>query len=202
MSILANDGHRTTNSQAIADLAELGMLRSEDEILDLTVGPNAGFWTRWRPDRLTTNDVDPDVTADFHHDVLVGPLFPPRGYDVVCWDPPYGYRGTSRLASDANYGLGDYRSADAIDSMLVAGMCEALLIARRLVLVKCQDACVSGAFRDQSGFVTEAARRAGAKVVGKLYVKAARAQPSGKKQKNIWGYHSVLLLLEPGQSNM
>ncbi|MCD6056500.1 MAG: hypothetical protein K0Q89_30 [Thermomicrobiales bacterium] len=195
MTILANDTHRVTNGAAIADLAELGILRKEDSILDLTVGPNAGFWTRWRPDVLVTNDDDEAVAADYHHNVF-DRAFAPGAYSVVCWDPPYAYRGTSRLESDAQYGLGDYSSADSVDETLIGGALEAMEISRRLVLVKCQDSNVASKFRDQSGFVTEAVRKAGGRVAGKLYIHAMRSQPSGKKQLNIWGYHSVLLVIE------
>lgn len=192
--VLANDATRRTNGEAIADLARLGILRAEDHTLDLTYGPNGGFWTEWRPDRLVTNDADPMVAADWHHDAR-NIDSPPNSFDVVTWDPPYGYRGTSRLASDATYGLGTYATPDAVDALLIDGTLSAIRLARRVVLVKCQDQCVSGRFRDQSGFVCDAARQAGAEVVGKLYVAARRAQPAGKTQTNIWGYHSVLLVL-------
>jgi hypothetical protein len=197
MTILANDNDRRTNGQAIHDLATLGFLRKEDEVLDLTVGPNAGFWTRWQPDRLTTNARDPEVMAHFHVDASQAiTQFGRKTFDVVVWDPDYGYRGTSALESDANYGLaGPYRTPDDVDRVLIDGMLQSFQIARRYVLVKCQDSCVASKFRDQSGFVTEAARAAGATVAGKLYVHALRAQPAGKKQLNIWGYHSVLLVI-------
>lgn len=195
--ILANDPTRTTNAQAVLDLHELGWLRDDDATLDLTVGPKAGFWTLWRPTLLHTNDLDPSVKADTHYDVR-SPGFMPKSYDVIVWDPDYGYRGTSALESDANYGLaGPYRTPDDVDELLIHGTRQALAGARRLVLVKCQDSNVASAFRDQSGFVTEGARKVGASVVGKLYVNAYRAQPAGKKQLNIWGYHSVLLAIQP-----
>lgn len=196
MTVLANDPNRTTNAQAIADLHQLGWLRDEDWFLDLTVGPKAGFWQLWRPPRLHTNDLDPAVEADTHYDVR-SPGFMPKSYDVIVWDPDYAYRGTSALESDANYGLaGPYRTANMVDELLVDGMLQAFAGSRRLVLVKCQDSNVASTFRDQSGFVTDAARKAGARVAGKLYVSAYRAQPAGKKQLNIWGYHSVLLVIE------
>lgn len=123
------------------------------------------------------------------------PPLAPNSFDTVAWDPPYGYRGTSTLASDARYGIGAYSTPDAIDGLLIDGMRSAIGLARRVVLVKCQDQNIASRFRDQSGFVTEAARNAGAKVVGKLYVAARREQPAGKRQLNVWGYHSVLLVL-------
>ena len=56
------DPTRRTNGQAIADLATLGLL--EGAVLDLTVGPRAGFWARYRPEVLVTNDLDPEVPAE------------------------------------------------------------------------------------------------------------------------------------------
>jgi hypothetical protein len=194
--IMAFDPKRTTNAQAIADLAALGILRWNDHIIDLTVGPKAGFWKLWRPSCLTTNDLDLNVKADMHFDVTKGLPF---AYDVTVWDPPYGYRGTSRLASDANYGLGKYRSADEVDELLLAGTREALRLAKRLALVKCQDQNVASEFRDQSGFVCELARSLGARVAQKLYVNAYRKQPNCKRQLNVWGHPSVLLVLEKGR---
>lgn len=196
MTILANDYDRTDNAQAILDLFELGWLRPDDSILDLSVGPEAGFWTKWRPQVLVTNDLDPNVKADMHEDARSFPGLE-NSYDVVVWDGPYGYRGTSRLASDVRYGLGEYRSADAIDALIIAGTIEAMRLARLLVLVKCQDQNVASRFRDQSGFVTEAVRKEGGRILGKLYVRAHREQPAGKAQLNVWGYHSVLLLIAP-----
>jgi hypothetical protein len=200
--ILANDPARVTNAQAVADLARLGILRREDVTLDLTVGPNAGFWTKWRPDSLSTNDIDLDVKADLHVDVRDMRVddglghWKPGYWDVVAWDPPYGYRGTSRLASDATYGLArDYQTPDQIDALLIDGMRIACDLARRVALVKCQDQNIASHFRDQSGFVTEAARAHGATVIQKLYIAVRREQPAGKKQRNVWGYHSVLLVL-------
>jgi hypothetical protein len=199
--ILANDPTRHTNGRAIADLVVLGLIREDDLVLDLTVGPEAGFWTDHRPHFLTTNDLDPDVSADIHVDALIS-SWPVNGWDVVAWDAPYGYRGTSRLASDARYGIaGKYRTPDQIDRLVIDGTIAAMRMARRLVLSKCQDANVSSRFRDQSGFVTEAVRQAGGKVVGKLYINARRDQPDDKPQLNIWGYNSVMLLIAPGKNN-
>jgi hypothetical protein len=202
LPILAFDPERRTNGQAIADLARLGILSNTDRVLDVTIGAEAGFWTKWRPARLVTNDLDPDVIADHHHDGTALP-FPAGAFDVVVWDPPYGYRGTSRLASDERYGLRrSYRPAEEIDDLLLAGTAVALRVARRLALVKAQDQNVSGHFRDQTGFVCELARRHGATVAGKVYVDARREQPSGKRQTNVWGYPSTLLVLEVGSGTL
>lgn len=193
MTVLAVDPARRTNAQAIADLTELGWLLPDDEVLDLTVGSNAGFWKRYVPPLLVTNDFDSTVDADLHLDATRTGI--PDGWcDVVAFDPPYGYRGTSRFASDKQYGIASYATPKAIDRLLVAGTSEAVRIARRLVLVKCQDSNVACTFHDQTEMATSAIRAAGADVIGKLYVNGGRAQPAGKAQLNPWGYWSVLLI--------
>lgn len=195
MTVLANDPKRTTNAQAIADLAELGILRPDDSIIDLTVGPKCGFWQLWQPDRdLFTNDLDHSVAATTHRDVLRDE-WQADSFDVAVWDGPYGYRGTPSEFDEA-YGTTRYRTANAIDELIVGGALVAMDIAKRIALVKCQDQNVASSFRDQSGFVTEAVRAKGGRVAGKLYIQARRGQPAGKKQLNIWGYHSVLLVIE------
>jgi hypothetical protein len=196
MTILANDYDRTDNAQAILDLYEMGWLLPTYSVLDLSVGPEGGFWTKVRPSGLRTNDLDPNVESDYCFDARQAP-FADNSWDVTVWDGPYGYRGASRLASDVRYGLTEYRSADEIDALIIAGTIEAMRLARELVLVKCQDQNVASKFRDQSGFVTEAVRKEGGRILGKLYVRAHREQPAGKKQLNVWGYHSVLLLIAP-----
>jgi hypothetical protein len=199
--IFAIDPERRTNAQAIADYATLGILRDTDRVLDLTVGPHAGLWKLWRPDvdcggLLVTNDLDPNVAADHHFDATALP-FRDRAFDVSALDLPYGYRGTSRLDSDQRYGLRrPYRTANEIDALLFAGTVEALRVASRLVLVKCQDQNVSDHYRGQPWFVRDVARRHGAIEAGWLAVNARREQPSGKCQHNVWGYPSVLLVFE------
>lgn len=196
MTVLANNPTRKGNADAIADLAALGWLLPDDEVLDMTVGPKAGFWKKWRPRALYTNDSDPNVAADFHDDATATP-FAAGSVDVTVFDPPYGYRGTSALASDANYGIdGDYQTPAAIDALLAAGTREAVRLTRRLALIKCQDSNVACQFRDQQTIVIDAARDAGARVIGKLYINAPRKQPAGKKQLNIWGYSSSLIVVQ------
>lgn len=196
--ILANDPKRKGNAQAIADLHALGWLLDEDHVLDMTIGPNAGFWKRWQPACLVTNDTDCDVIADWRCDARSMPL-DDGSFDVTVFDPPYGYRGTSALASDANYGTVRYQTSADIDALLAAGTREAVRLTRRLALVKCQDANVASTFHDQQTIATDAARCAGARVVGKVYVNSYRKQPP-KTQLNVWGYSSVLLVFRVGTS--
>jgi hypothetical protein len=194
--ILSFDPARTTNALAIVDAAALGFL--DGHVLDLTLGPEAGFWSKWRPAVLTTNDLDTTVPADLHHDARAVPL-PDATFDAVVYDPPYGYRGTSRLASDRRYGLaGPYRTADEIDGLLVAGTLEALRLARRYVLAKCEDQNVSGRYRPQTTILAGAVLEHGHRVVAELHVVGGyRPQPAGKRQVNVWHGHSTLVVLAP-----
>jgi hypothetical protein len=193
VTILANDPARRTNAQALAELAELGWLTDTDEVLDLTIGSNAGFWKRYRPPCLVTNDHDVSIDADLHLDGTRTGL-PDDWCDVAAWDPPYGYRGTSTFTTDGQYGIATYSSSKAIDDRLAAGAAEAVRISRRLTLVKCQDSNVASAFHDQTAIATRALTDAGADVIGKLHVNGGRAQPAGKSQLNPWGYWSTLLI--------
>lgn len=193
MTVLDFDPERRTNAQAIADLAGLGLLRSEDAILDTTVGTNRAFWSRWQPQRLVTNDLDPSVKAQHHDDARSLP-WDDGTFDVVVFDPPYANRGTSRHPMDAQYGLGEYRTKTDVEKLLVDGTVEALRVSRRLVLVKCQDACVSGKFAPQSYLVWSAATSTGARLVAQLYVIGRRAQPNGKRQLNVWSACSTLMV--------
>jgi hypothetical protein len=192
--ILSFDSERTTNAIAIADAAALGYL--DGHVLDLTVGPKAGFWAKWQPERLTTNDLSRAVPADCHYDATATP-WSDRSFDSVVYDPPYGYRGTSRLASDERYGLAaPYRRADDIDRLLIAGAFEALRLASRFALVKSQDQRVSGRYRPQTMILACAVMNAGARVVDELHVLGGhRAQPTGKRQLGAWASHSTLMVL-------
>lgn len=190
--ILDFDPARRTNAQAIRDLATLGLLLPDDHVLDVTVGPAYGFWTLWTPATLTTNDIDPDVNADHRWDARSLPVAD-KSYDVVVFDPPYANRGTSRLAMDPRYGLGKYRTRADVENLLIDGTVEALRVADRLALVKCQDASVASRYQPQSYLVWEAARSVGARLVAELHVHGRREQPTGKKQLNVWSACSTLM---------
>lgn len=198
MTVLDFDPERRTNARAIADLAQLDILRVDDHVLDTTVGPSAAFWSEWKPSALTTNDLDPTVVAQHHDDARSLP-WPDRSFDVVVFDPPYANRGTSRLESDGRYGLGEYRTRADVEALLVDGTVEALRVTDRLVLVKCQDACVASRFAPQSYPVWRAATEVGARLTGLLYVSARREQPKGKRQINVWSSCSTLMIFERGR---
>jgi hypothetical protein len=192
------DPARRTNAQAIADMARLGILRPDDHVLDMTVGPERGFWKEWTPGKLTTNDIDRSVKARHHWDALGMPV-DDRSFDVTVFDPPYANRGTATREIDDRYGTTEYRSPRDVERLLTVGAVEALRVCDRLALVKCQDACVASRYRPQSFLVWEAATKAGARLVAELYVVGRREQPKGKVQKNVWSSCSTLMVFERGK---
>lgn len=195
-AVLDFDPERRTNARAIADLARLGILRVDDYVLDLTVGPERGFWKEWEPKQLVTNDLDPAVPACFHWDARSLPASIDGLFDVVVWDPPYANRGTAKTREiDARFGTTEYQSPAQVEARLVDGTVEALRACSRLAIVKCQDACVASRYRPQTMLVWEAARRVGARLVGELYVVGNREQPTGKRQVNIWSNCSTMMVL-------
>lgn len=194
MTVLDFDPARRTNAQAIFDLARLGILLPGDYTLDTTIGPEAGFWKEWKPTHVVTNDLDPGVVAHHHWDARSLPIHD-AAFDVVVFDPPYANRGTSRLAMDATYGIGKYRTRKVIEQLIIDGTTEALRVCSRLAIVKCQDACVGSHYRPQTFLVWEAARAVGAEVVGELYVVGNRKQPTGKRQLNVWSNCSTMMVL-------
>lgn len=198
--VLAFDPERRTNARAIADLARIDLLDPTDRIFDITVGPERGFWKEWEPRHLVTNDLDPNVKARFHADASDLP-FDDRSFDVTVLDLPYANRGTASADSeiDVRFGTTKYRSPREVERALVDGTVEALRVADRLTLVKCQDANVASQYRPQTFMVWEAASKLNAKLVAELYVIARREQPAGKKQRNVWTSCSTLMVFKRGK---
>jgi hypothetical protein len=108
------------NSGMIVDAARLGYL--DGAVLDLSYG-HGKFWKQWRPDELTTNDLDP--TKGHHHFDVNDPA-PDHwveAFDAVVWDGPYRFSGTrDRGDFDEQYGLGKPVNADATLALLRAGV--------------------------------------------------------------------------------
>jgi hypothetical protein len=101
---------------------------------------------------------------------------------------------------DPRYGLdAGYRTKVDVEALLVEGTVEALRVTTKLALIKCQDACVSGHYAPQTFLVWEAAKAAGARLMGEMYVVGRREQPTGKRQKNVWSACSTLMIFERGR---
>lgn len=85
--ILAANNWRS-NADLILDCKELGYLKEEDLILDLTYG-NGKFWTKWFPKHLTAADINPTQDFVYKQDFRNLSGWRSDNYDVVVFDPPY-----------------------------------------------------------------------------------------------------------------
>ena len=192
-------GERRNNAELMAECAQLGYL--PDPVIDLTYGLGK-FWTIYRPNDLTTNDIAPgrvtDLAVDFRATSLDDDLF-----GAAVFDPPYKLNGTSKprgpAASDAQYGVdGDYMPMGKRHRLMIDGLIEAVRITRPggFVLVKCQDQVSSGQVRWQTDLMTETGVAAGAVKVDLLHVRGYRQQPPGRTQKHARRDYSSLLVFK------
>jgi hypothetical protein len=114
-----------------------------DNVLDVTYGRGT-WWTSWTPERLTKNDLHPDL-GDYHYDARLLPWA--AEFDMVAFDPPYKLSGTPALGDfDDRYGIDvPTRWQDRMD-LILDGAEEAITCAKAKghLLVKCQDQVVSG----------------------------------------------------------
>lgn len=195
MTILSFDETRKSNAALIVDVVELGHLRDGDRVLDATYGLGA-FWKLWSPTYLTANDL-----FAREHDVALSRVdfrkahehWSEREFDVVVFDPPYGYRGTSHLESDGRYGIdGDYMSPDDRDSLIIAGCQSLQFVAHRVMLVKCQDQVVSGQKRWQTMMIAHEMNLDGWRLADQLHLCSYRAQPPGRRQVHAASNYSTL----------
>lgn len=141
-----------TNGHLIADCVRLGYLRPEWETIDPTYG-RGNWWTRWRPDQLTTHTRSKDG-SDFRN-------LPYRDnvFDAAAYDPPYvcpGGRKTSTIKGmHKAYGMADpaFTTPAELQEIMNAGLTEMARIVRPakarkgpagIVLMKCKDYVWSG----------------------------------------------------------
>lgn len=183
-----------TNAHLIEDVARLGYITDDDLVLDMTYG-RGGFWTRYRPPRLVTVDIN--TPAHLRADNRRLPVRD-RAFDVAVFDPPYKLNGTPALGDfDARYGIEEVTRwqdrMDRIDGGLIAAW-RALAIGGRL-LVKCQDQVCSGQVRWQTDHITHVARVLGMVKVDRFDLLGThRPQPPGRTQKHAHGRPSTLLI--------
>lgn len=146
------------------------------------------MWTRHRPGRLVTADINPsrgDITADFR-----SLPFPDAAFGSVLFDPPYRLSGTrtNHGGFDDRYGTNDgYRSNDDTHRLITDGAVECARVVRRkgFLIVKCQAQVNGGRVRWQPRLVTNAVleRAAGTWELKDelfLFAVAGRPQPPRK----------------------
>lgn len=194
LPVLTFDPTRRTNAALIADAHRLGYIAADDRVLDVTYG-RGRFWSEWRPTLLVGHDIDPLFAPHGPADFTALP-YADHSWDVVVFDPPYKLNGTSAHPSDTAYGVGGpyVRAGDRLGA-LAAGCREAARVARRVVLVKCQDQVVSGRKVWQTDIATNAVtadpewRKA-----DRLELFGSRPQPAGRRQVHSRTTTSTLLV--------
>ncbi len=192
MTVLACNDWRT-NGDLIADVAKLGYL--DGTVLDVTPGAG-GWWTKWMPEVLGSS------TADFRSLPYLD-----DEWDTVCFDPPYVALGGRKTTGKEMTGMYERfgqldcpSTPEKLQQLIDAGLNECLRVARRYVLVKCQD-YVSGGKLWPGVYFTTAESYFGryAKLVDvfHMYTRTPRPQPHGRTQRHARRNLSTLLVFKP-----
>ena len=204
MSAVMAWGEWRTNAEMFADVAKLGYLSGR--VLDCTYG-EGNFWTVWKPRKLVAHDL---YTLD-GVDARSMPMHRRHSFDAAVIDPPYAFRGRASKAFDSKYGVGKYRSANAVLELYFDIMIECHRVLRfadyrdgegaRLfggyMLVKCQDQVVSGAVRWQVDEITKFAEEyLGLVKVDAFTINSYRPQPNGRRQLHARRNGSSLLVFQ------
>lgn len=200
-----------TNADMILDVVELGLIRPEDQVLDLTWGRGT-WWKKYHhPGGIVANigfgSSDANVgdgSVQTRHDYRDLPAEWADRFDVVCFDPPYiamGGRATSGLPEFMDrFGLQN-AAADPVSlhRYNVAGLAEAMRVckAKGFVMTKCADYISSGRLQLASHWMLEDALNMGLKVHDKLiHVGHARVQPGGRRTVHARQNTSVLWIFQ------
>lgn len=181
----------TTNAAMIADVAKLGYL--DGRVLDATYG-EGNFWSDWKPEELVTNDLF--KPADHGHSYREFPIRWECSFDSVVFDPPYKLNGTPALGEfDDRYGVEKPMNREERLEDIRLGAVECHRVARRLVLVKCQDQVEGGKVRWQTDLVTRAVEELGAIKVDRFdFLYDPRPQPGDRRQVTARRNYSTLLV--------
>ena len=190
-------GSRKDNAQLMADCHRLGYVGDDDLVADVTFGLGR-FWKKYCPPMLLASDLDAEKSPSGESVDFRDLPYVDGELDVVVFDPPYKFSGTSRVTSDDGYGIGVYMSVQDRLDLIRGGVIEAARVVKPggRVLVKCQDQVVSGRVVWQTMKVTEAAAVSGLRLVDMLHVSAYRPQPSGVRQLHARRDYSTLLVFE------
>lgn len=187
-----------TNGDLIADVARVGWLTADMSVLDVTWGKGR-FWTKWRPRILVGTDIDPERSPSGRAVDFRELPFGDRRFDAVVFDPPYKLNGTPRLETDEVYGTGEVARWQDRMALIRDGAAECARVARKVVLVKCQDQVCSGQMRWQTDVVTEAVCAKGFRKADRFDMIGGREQPAGRSQKHARGRGSTLLVFVRGE---
>lgn len=190
-------GAWATNAELICDVAALGWLPEGDSVLDCTYGLGK-FWTKYRPSGLIGSDMNPEKAPDVVANFTMLP-FDHASVDVVVFDPDYKLSGTPALGSfDARYGTDVAKTPVERLRGITEGAHEAARVARKHLLVKCQDQVVSGEMCWQSAEVTQAIvaeGRPGWRLAERFdFPGKGIPQPGGRRQLHARHSYSQLLV--------
>ena len=176
-------GNWTNNAEMIADLARLGWLNGR--ILDATYGEGK-FWTEYRPDELTTNDLH--KPADWGIDIRRPAEVWFASFDTVVVDSPYKLGGTpsDQMAKmNTAYGVEKARTRDETLKLLADMTRGASFCVKPggYLMVKCQNQINSGRFTDQVSLVVAAVPDR-FELASILYLRTRpMPQPGGREQR-------------------
>jgi hypothetical protein len=180
-------GRYKTNAELIEAGAELGHLRANDRVVDLTYGKGI-WWRRFQPKELTKVDLydrsgGPDVLA---LDSRRLPAEWSGEFDAAAVDPDYGLRGT---VNDTNGGYGldlEYKAVQQRHDDMMVMLGQAARVARRRVLFKCQDQVCNRKLYWQTDMITKTAVHHGLVKIERLDMECGRAQPDH------WRWHCLV----------
>jgi hypothetical protein len=131
-----------TNADLIYDVWRLGYVKGV--VFDMTPGTD-GLWWRRLSDHsgyakgikfIAMNGLNDGPKRDFRRT-----LYEDSTFDVVAYDPPYKLNGNPKGLAELSerYGVDIPTKVDQRHEMMLMGFFEALRIARKYVIVKCQD---------------------------------------------------------------
>lgn len=197
-----------SNADLIAEVARL-WIKDDDLVIDLTYGLGK-WWSKFRPQELVTNDLDPRRDTDYHFDftdlpwAIRAPVF-----DVVAFDPPYialGGRTTSTLHKTQGIGMNDrYALYGAPKSPkeqvrqnnLGILNASALLKKDGRLLFKCMDYISSGKYHHCLGWYVAYAERCGLRVEDLfIHHSGTGPMPKGRRQVHSRRSHSYLVVFQ------
>jgi hypothetical protein len=186
------------NADMIIDCVNLGYIRPDDKVIDLTFG-RGKWWTKYDHTRTGefTAVTEPLSVDEVNEAVEFGRVVMYRGdfrhlpaqwanlYDVVTFDPPYiamGGRKTSKLPDFMDrYGLEDAPTTPrALHEYNAQGLAEAYRICKPggFVMTKCADYISSGQLQLASHWMLDSGLKLGFKVQDKLtHIGNVRPQP-------------------------